>query len=113
MLTRQLDEALQGLSESALTSLVVAYEPVWAIGTGLSATAEMAQETHQWMRQMLETHFSAAFVEKLALLYGGSVKPNNTAELIRQRDIDGLLVGGASLSAEEFRQICAAAAALH
>ena len=104
-------ERERGLTEEVLSRqvsvlemherLVVAYEPVWAIGTGLTATPEMAQEAHAFIKSMLD----------LPVLYGGSVKPDNAAELMAEPDVDGALVGGASLQVESFAAICEAAAA--
>ena len=88
--------------------VVLAYEPVWAIGTGLTATAGQAQEVHAAIRQQWRHAFGLEG-EKLRILYGGSVKPSNAAELFTQPDIDGGLIGGASLKAEEFLAIIAAA----
>lgn len=87
---------------------VVAYEPVWAIGTGKTATPEQAQEVHGFIRQRLAEH-DAALAQKTRILYGGSVKASNAAELFRQQDIDGGLIGGAALMAEDFLAICNAA----
>ena len=84
-------------------NLVIAYEPVWAIGTGKTATPEMAQEAHAFVKSILDA----------PVLYGGSVKPENAAELLSQPDVDGALVGGASLEVESFAGICEAASAAH
>lgn len=89
-------------------NIVVAYEPVWAIGTGHTATPEQAQEVHASIRQLLRSHWDAE-ADKVRILYGGSVKPANARELMSQPDIDGALVGGASLEPESFRQIAEAA----
>ena len=89
-------------AEFAGKSIVIAYEPVWAIGTGENATPDQAQEVHQFIRNWLKTHFSPAFSEKTRILYGGSVKPENSASLMREPDVDGFLVGGASLDAKSF-----------
>jgi triosephosphate isomerase len=91
---------------------VLAYEPVWAIGTGRTATPEQAQAVHAFLRHRIEGH-DAKMAGQLRILYGGSVKGGNAAELFAMPDVDGGLVGGASLSADEFRQICAAASAAH
>ena len=88
-----------------LSTLVIAYEPVWAIGTGKTATTEQAQEVHQFLRSLLEKAYGSAFSETIRILYGGSVKPNNIAELMSMPDVDGGLVGGASLNAETFSKI--------
>ena len=84
---------------------ILAYEPVWAIGTGQVATPEMAEEAHAFLRQRLTDLFSAHKAQNTAILYGGSVKPDNVGNLIKQKNIDGFLVGGASLEVESFVQI--------
>ena len=84
---------------------MIAYEPVWAIGTGKTATSDQAQETHQFLRSLVDKTFGNVLAKSIRILYGGSVKPNNIAELMAMADIDGALVGGASLSAETFSQI--------
>ena len=86
----------------------MAYEPVWAIGTGKTATPEMAAEAHKFIRGLLGESFGAAFAEDTRILYGGSVKPENAAELLKEEEIDGALVGGASLQADSFLRIAAA-----
>ncbi len=101
---RQLDVVLATL-KSGHEKITVAYEPVWAIGTGLTATPEQAQEVHAFIRTQLAVH-SAELADTVRILYGGSVKAANAAELFAQPDIDGGLVGGASLDAEEFAAIC-------
>ena len=100
---RQLREGLAGFPLEQQEQLLIAYEPVWAIGTGRSATGEQAQAVHQLMRDILSSLKLAG--EEIPLLYGGSVKPENIGELIAQRDIDGALVGGASLSGESFARM--------
>jgi len=104
----QIDGSLAGLSEKDLDKMVVAYEPVWAIGTGKTATPEMAGEVHAFIRSRLKKSFGAA-AEDIPILYGGSVKGGNAADLLSQPDIDGALVGGASLEADEFIRIIEAA----
>jgi triosephosphate isomerase len=101
----QLDGGLSGLTASDLDRIIVAYEPVWAIGTGRTATPEQAQEMHAFIRRVFAERHSAAAAEALRVLYGGSVKPDNIAGLMKQPDIDGALVGGASLKAESFAEI--------
>ena len=96
---------VSGLSAEALLSTVIAYEPVWAIGTGITATPEQAQEVHALIRTLLSAQYSADTAEQVRIQYGGSVKPDNAADLMAQPDIDGALVGGASLEAESFAQI--------
>ncbi|MAA65673.1 MAG: triose-phosphate isomerase [Alteromonadaceae bacterium] len=102
----QLKEALKGVSGSDWERVVVAYEPVWAIGTGKTATAEDAQAVHASMREVLGSMSAPA--NEISLLYGGSVKPDNAIELFAQPDVDGGLIGGASLSAPDFLAICKA-----
>ncbi len=102
------DQLHQGLSDQSLANennLVVAYEPVWAIGTGKTATPAQAQEAHAYIRSILKDKFPG-FGEKIKILYGGSVKPDNVEELLGQKDIDGGLVGGASLKAKDFLALC-------
>jgi triosephosphate isomerase len=104
----QLDAVVSAAGIGALANAVLAYEPVWAIGTGLTATPEQAQEVHAFIRQSLAKR-DANVAVGIRILYGGSVKGSNAAELFAKADVDGGLVGGASLKAEEFLQICAAA----
>ena len=101
----QLTASLNGLTVSDLERIIIAYEPVWAIGTGKTATPEQAQEMHGFIRRVLsETHGMGA-ADSIRVLYGGSVKPDNIVELMAQDDVDGALVGGASLEAEGFAKI--------
>lgn len=93
------------LTESEMESCVIAYEPVWAIGTGKTATPDQAQEVHSFIRNILKDCYSDKLATKIRIQYGGSVKPENAAELMSQQDVDGALVGGASLEAESFAQI--------
>src|ERR1700687_5020061 len=101
----QLGGGLSGLTASDLDRIIVAYEPVWAIGTGRTATPEQAQEMHAFIRRVFAERHSAAAADAIRVLYGGSVKPDNIAGLMKQPDIDGALVGGASLKAESFAEI--------
>ncbi|MGB0916624.1 MAG: triose-phosphate isomerase [Flavobacteriales bacterium] len=101
---KQIQSALQGFKKEKLLNLVVAYEPVWAIGTGKTASPEQAQEMHAFIRQKL-AQVMGDDADKVSILYGGSVKPNNASELFSQKDIDGGLIGGASLSATDFLAI--------
>lgn len=101
----QLEEAFQGVTQSQAAQIVVAYEPIWAIGTGKTATPQIAQTMHRFIRNWLESRFGVDVSEKICLLYGGSVKPDNIASLMEQTDIDGVLVGGASLDVKSFAQI--------
>jgi triosephosphate isomerase len=106
VVTGQLIGGFSGLTASELDRIIVAYEPVWAIGTGRTATPEQAQEMHAFIRRVFADRvFSSAGADALRVLYGGSVKPDNIAGLMEQADIDGALVGGASLKAESFAQI--------
>ena len=108
VIRRQLDGALSGLSAAELGRIVLAYEPVWAIGTGRNATPEQAQEVHAFIRQRIKERWGAA-AEGIRIQYGGSVTAANAAELLRQPDVDGALVGGASLKADTFGDIVKAA----
>ncbi|MCB0876295.1 MAG: triose-phosphate isomerase [Solirubrobacterales bacterium] len=108
VLERQVDAALAGVSDDELGAVVIAYEPIWAIGTGRTATAEQANEACAFIRSLVAAR-SAAAAEALRIQYGGSVKPANAAELLGQSDIDGALVGGAALDPEDFAAIVAAA----
>jgi triosephosphate isomerase len=101
----QLAGGLSGLTASDLDRIIVAYEPVWAIGTGRTATPEQAQEMHAFIRRVFAERHSEAAANAIRVLYGGSVKPDNIAGLMKQPDIDGALVGGASLKAESFAEI--------
>lgn len=101
----QIRNGLSGLNETELSELIIAYEPVWAIGTGKTATPQQAQDVHQFIRNLISELFSNNFAEKLVVQYGGSVKPDNAAELFSQPDIDGGLIGGASLKADAFLAI--------
>ncbi len=101
----QLEGALEGLALEDPERIVLAYEPVWAIGTGRNATPEQAQQVHAFVRARLTGFFGADLAGKVRIQYGGSVKPDNAADLMRQPDIDGALVGGASLDAGQFAAI--------
>ena len=96
---------LAGLTEEQMLKTVVAYEPVWAIGTGKTATPDQAQEVHKFIRELLADTYSSSVAEAVRIQYGGSVKPANVAELMAKPDIDGGLIGGASLDADSFTQI--------
>lgn len=102
----QLDAALKGLSAEQVAQVVVAYEPVWAIGTGKTATPQDAQEVCGALRQRLAGNVGPETADQVRILYGGSVKSSNVAAIMAQPDVDGALVGGASLDAEEFAKIC-------
>jgi len=105
VLDHQLKFGLDGMSGEQIGDLVIAYEPVWAIGTGKTATASQAQEAHHHIRGRLRQWFGADAAEKCHVIYGGSVKPDNIAELMREPDVDGGLVGGASLNVRSFADI--------
>jgi triosephosphate isomerase len=107
VLDRQIKQGLDGLSGEQVGSLVLAYEPVWAIGTGRNATAEQAAEAHAHIRSRLRQWFGANAADHCHVIYGGSVKPDNIHELVTQPDVDGALVGGASLDLKAFGQIVA------
>jgi triosephosphate isomerase len=109
ILAIQLRGSLKDLSEKELQETVIAYEPVWAIGTGRNATPEQAQEAHMYIRETLRDMANDATAERVRIQYGGSVKPENAHELMSQPDIDGALVGGASLDPRSFAQIVKAA----
>ncbi|MBM2828813.1 MAG: Triosephosphate isomerase [Actinobacteria bacterium] len=102
---RQLRADLSGVAAADAPTVIVAYEPVWAIGTGKTATKEQAQEVHAFLRGLVKEIFGGLVAEKIRILYGGSVKTENIAELMAQPDIDGALVGGASLKANSFAGI--------
>jgi triosephosphate isomerase len=112
VLARQVRESLAGVTADQLGDMVIAYEPVWAIGTGRTATPQQAQEAHAFVRKQLAALTDQAAADKVQIQYGGSVKPGNTAALMSQPDIDGALVGGASLVARDFAEIVKTAAAL-
>jgi triosephosphate isomerase (TIM) len=101
----QVTEGLKGFDEDYLDTLVIAYEPVWAIGTGKTATPQQAQEVHAMIRSLLESLYSESLASSRRVLYGGSVKPDNIEELMKEKDIDGGLIGGASLKSEGFVDI--------
>jgi len=105
VLDKQVKKGVEGFSSDDLERLVIAYEPVWAIGTGKTATSDQAQEVHHFLRSVLEKSFGNMLAKSTRLLYGGSVKPNNIAELMAMSDVDGALVGGASLDPETFSKI--------
>jgi triosephosphate isomerase len=101
----QLEESLFHLSETEIKKIVIAYEPIWAIGTGKTATAQQAQEIHAFIRSVLAKKYGATVAVEISILYGGSVKGSNAAELFGSPDVDGGLVGGASLMAQDFIEI--------
>jgi triosephosphate isomerase len=105
VLDKQVKNGLEGFFPDDLKTLVIAYEPIWAIGTGKTATTEQAQEVHEFLRTMLEKIFGNRLAKSMRILYGGSVKPDNIVELMSMLDVDGALVGGASLDPETFSKI--------
>ena len=109
---RQLKKGLEGCGDEQMDRIVIAYEPIWAIGTGKTATPEQANEVHAHLRHLLSEIFHAEVAAMTRILYGGSVKPENTKELMARSDIDGALVGGASLTVESFAGIVTAASEL-
>jgi triosephosphate isomerase (TIM) len=105
VITTQIRGVLSGLSRSEMASVTIAYEPVWAIGTGKTATPAQAEEVHQLIRKLISQLYDWPLAEQTVIQYGGSVKPDNAAELLSQNDIDGALVGGACLKADSFAAI--------
>jgi triosephosphate isomerase (TIM) len=105
VLKKQVAGGLAGIADEQLVSVIIAYEPVWAIGTGKTATDNQAQEAHAYIRRLVAELYNQTAADKIRILYGGSVKPENIAGLMAQPDIDGALVGGASLKAESFSAI--------
>ena len=108
---RQVEGGLQGVTKEQITTVVIAYEPVWAIGTGKVATSAQAQEVHAFIRDLLTKLHGAPLAQKVRILYGGSMKPSNAAELLAEKDIDGGLIGGAALGARSFIDLVKAAVA--
>lgn len=105
VIKRQFEGSLKGLTKDQITSVVIAYEPVWAIGTGKTATPQQAEEVHKFIRTLLSSAYDATVSDNIRILYGGSVKPENVAELMRKENIDGGLIGGAALKGESFIQL--------
>jgi len=98
----QVEQALFHLSAVDISKVVIAYEPVWAIGTGKTASPEQAQEMHAYIRGLIEEKYGSEVAQGVSILYGGSVKPKNAKEIFSQEDVDGGLIGGASLKADDF-----------
>ena len=109
VVTGQVRKGLASVTVEQMAKVTIAYEPVWAIGTGLTATPDQAQQVHAMIRQLLADMYDQVVSENIRIQYGGSVKPDNAAELMKQKDIDGALVGGASLKAGDFMEIIKAA----
>lgn len=105
---QQLEESLFHLSEEDIQRVIIAYEPVWAIGTGLTASPQQAQDMHRFVRSRIAARYGGDVAERIIIQYGGSVKPDNAAELFSQPDVDGGLIGGASLKAADFIAIITA-----
>jgi triosephosphate isomerase len=103
--SRQLQESLFHLSDEQIKNIVIAYEPIWAIGTGKTASSEQAQEMHAHIRSQLSDKYGSEIAENISILYGGSVKGSNAKEIFGKKDVDGGLVGGASLKADEFAEV--------
>ncbi|MDC3030034.1 triose-phosphate isomerase [Flavobacteriales bacterium] len=101
----QIEEALFHLSDEQMSKVVIAYEPVWAIGTGVTASSEQAQEMHAYIRSIFKDKYDDDVAQYLSILYGGSCKPSNVREIFSKEDVDGGLIGGASLNANDFSQI--------
>ena len=101
----QIEEALFHLSNEQMSRVVIAYEPVWAIGTGVTASSEQAQEMHAYIRSIFTDKYGVDVAQDLSILYGGSCKPSNAQEIFSKEDVDGGLIGGASLNANDFSQI--------
>jgi triosephosphate isomerase len=106
---KHIEGGLAGVKPEQITTVIIAYEPVWAIGTGKVATTEQAQEVHAYIRDLLTKLYGATLAQKVRILYGGSMKPANAPELLAQKDIDGGLIGGASLEARSFIDLVKAA----
>jgi triosephosphate isomerase len=109
VIEEQVRLGLQGISAEEMKNVVIAYEPVWAIGTGKTATSAQAQEVHAFIRTIIEKQYGDQIAQATRILYGGSVKPDNAKELFAQADIDGGLIGGAALKARDFFDIIQAA----
>ena len=109
VVSSQLNYGLDGITPDQMKNIIIAYEPVWAIGTGKTATPQQAQEVHSFIRELVAKKFSSSIAENLIIQYGGSVKPDNSGELLSQKDIDGALVGGACLKSDSFLGIIVSA----
>ena len=111
LISKQLKDALQQIASGQMANITVAYEPVWAIGTGVTATADQAQEMHKFIREQLATWYDAKIASETRILYGGSCKPSNADEIFSQPDVNGGLIGGAALDANSFLALIAASEA--
>lgn len=105
VIEKQIAKALFHLSAAEMKKVILAYEPVWAIGTGLTATPQQAEDVHAFIRELLQDHYGESLADEITILYGGSCKPDNASELFAQKNIDGGLIGGASLKANDFTSI--------
>ena len=105
LIETQIKESLLHLSKNNLQNIIIAYEPIWAIGTGMTATKDQAQEMHKFIRDIIKSEYGQDTSEQVSIIYGGSCKPSNSRELFLQKDIDGGLIGGASLNADDFFDI--------
>ena len=105
VVTAQLQNGLKGITITNVDQLIIAYEPVWAIGTGVTASAEQAQEMHKFIRKEIAAKYNQEVADSISILYGGSVKPGNAKEIFSQEDVDGGLIGGASLKSRDFTDI--------
>ena len=105
IVAEQLKRTLFNFSKESMTNIILAYEPIWAIGTGETATAAQAQEMHFYIRNLVSSRFNSKLANNVSILYGGSVKPDNAKEIFSESDVDGGLIGGASLNAEDFMKI--------
>lgn len=108
ILAKQLKEGLQGISKEDMVKITIAYEPIWAIGTGRNASSEQAEESHKFIRSVIKGLYDDDAARKLRILYGGSVNEENIKDIMKETDVDGALVGGASLKAKSFIEICKA-----
>lgn len=113
VLERQIHASLEGIGTHDMAKVIIAYEPIWAIGTGQTASASDAQKTHAAIRRTIASRHGAAVADKILILYGGSLNPNNAKDLLVQEDIDGGLVGGAALNANSFAELVSLAAAIN
>ncbi|MFC2085225.1 triose-phosphate isomerase [Bacteroidota bacterium] len=105
VIKKQITEGLKNIQENDFQNIIIAYEPVWAIGTGKTATLQQAQSVHRFIRELIAELYSNTSAQKLIIQYGGSVKPENSRELLKEEDIDGALIGGACLKADSFIEI--------
>ena len=105
IIEQEIKETLFNLNEQEIKKIIIAYEPLWAIGTGKTATPDQAQEMHEFIRKIIKNKFGAKISDEISILYGGSVKPGNAKEIFGKKDVDGGLIGGAALKAADFIKI--------